>query len=65
MSKAKKKATGATRMKQLDYVPVKVWFKREQHNKVVRAARAKGISVAQFIRETVYPEAADIVLAAD
>lgn len=53
MSKPTKKATGARRMKQLDYVGMKVWIKREKHNEVRRSAEMMSQSIGEFVRHAI------------
>lgn len=60
-----KKKTGAARMRQLDYAPLQVWFKREQLNKIIRAAELKGLKVAAFVRLASVARALDELQEAD
>lgn len=64
MTKKKKKKTGAARMRQLDYRPVQVWFKREDLNKIKKAAEKKGQTLAEFIRVGMVKESLDVLLEA-
>lgn len=50
MVKRKKKATGAARMRELDYLPVQVWFKREVLNVMCKIANRQGHPIARWIR---------------
>lgn len=53
MGRKKKKATGATRMVELGYRAVKVWFTHEQLEEIAERANAAGIPVATWIRSEV------------
>lgn len=54
MARAKKLATGATRMRQLGYLPVKVWFKRDALNAIAECANKQGKPLATWIREAAH-----------
>lgn len=50
MVKKKKKATGAARMRQLDYLPVQVWVKREALNRMTECAQERALPLARWLR---------------